>query len=288
MSVIENVLDMNAWRRFLGELKRWVLPSPEVKAWRRAVRRSASVPRYTPGRIRLLDYELEYTDLCTVCPQWNDLFVRGAYGVRCTSDAPRILDLGANIGLASLYFKKRYPGARITAYEADPGICDVLRRNLRANGAGDVEVVNKAVWISDGDVSFDREGADSGSVVGSDPAFARGASRLAACRLRDVLARERFDVVKLDIEGAELEVLEDSRDVLDNVRALIMEVHEWKPDDRITPRVLELLSGAGYRYALDDLTPLPWREPVASADTAFAGRALTWVYLVRAFRTPGP
>jgi FkbM family methyltransferase len=262
-----------------------MFPRPEVKAWRSAVRRASHEPRYTAGRIQLLDYDLEYTDLCTLCPQWNDLFVREAYRFDSAADAPRILDLGANVGLASLYFKRRYPDARITAYEADPAICEVLRRNLRANGAHDVEVVNAAAWVRDGEVAFDREGADSGAVAGENGGPARATTTtVPARRLRDELGREEFDLVKLDIEGAELRVLEDCRDALDRVSTLIMEVHEWKPEERITPTVLRLLADAGFRYTLDDLTPLPWREPVASSSSPFSGRALCWVYLVRAFR----
>ena len=132
-----------------------MFPRPEVKAWRHAVREASRVPRYTAGSIRLLDYRIDYTDLCTLCPQWNDLFVREAYRFDSGNETPRILDLGANIGLASLYFKWRYPGSRITAYEADPDICEVLKRNLRANGADDVDVVNAAVWVHDEPVAFD-------------------------------------------------------------------------------------------------------------------------------------
>ena len=77
---------------------------------------------------------------------------------------PRILDCGANVGLASLYFKKRYPEARVTAFEADPAIADVLRGNLLRNGCPDVEVVEAAVWTEEGTVEFCREGADSGTI----------------------------------------------------------------------------------------------------------------------------
>ena len=61
-----------------------------------------------------------------------------------TQPTPRILDCGANVGLASLYFKRLYPQARITAYEADPDIYQCLRNNLRRNGASDVETIQAA------------------------------------------------------------------------------------------------------------------------------------------------
>ena len=271
-------------RRPLGELRRWMFPRPEVKAWRHAVREASRVARYTPGSIRLLDYRIEYTDLCTLCPQWNDLFVREAYRFESGNETPRILDLGANIGLASLYFKWRYPGSRITAYEADPDIYEVLKRNLQANGADDVDVVNAAVWVHDEAVAFDCEGADSGAVLDERSKASSRKSTVNARRLRNELNKDHFDLVKVDIEGAELAVLEDCRDVLSHVSTLIMEVHEWNPEARITPKVLELLADAGFQYTLDDLNLLPWREPVATDTTPFSGRALCWAVLVRAFR----
>ena len=45
-------------RRPLGELRRWMFPRPEVKAWRHAVREASRVPRYTAESIRLLDYRI--------------------------------------------------------------------------------------------------------------------------------------------------------------------------------------------------------------------------------------
>src|SRR5438045_4004967 len=54
--------------------------------------------------------------------QWNAIWERGHYAFSTTNPAPRILDCGANVGLASLYWKRTHPGARITAFEADPKI----------------------------------------------------------------------------------------------------------------------------------------------------------------------
>ena len=72
---------------------------------------------------------------------------------RRSTPSPRILDCGANVGLASLFFKRRYPAARITAFEADPALFAILDANLRANGAADVEARHAALWTSTGTVA---------------------------------------------------------------------------------------------------------------------------------------
>ena len=126
-----SVGSIEADRRLAGGAKRRLFPRPEVAAWNKARRVAETVPRFTRGRIQLLDYDLEYVDALTLCPQWHDLFVRETFQVKLETETPRILDCGANVGLASLYFKRRYPKARITAFEADPAIAEALRGNLQ-------------------------------------------------------------------------------------------------------------------------------------------------------------
>ena len=271
-------------RRAAGVAKQWLLPPPETAAWRHACRRAAAVPRFTPGRIRLMNYDLRYADLLTVCPQWEDLFVRGALRFASRHPAPRILDCGANIGLATLYFKRLYPQARITAYEADPALHALLADNLQRNGAADVKAVNAAVWTANGTVDFRCEGADSGTISQFAGDLQGTTQKVPSVRLRSLLETEPVDLLKLDIEGAELDVLTDCRDALQAVDAMLIDLHEFDPRRRTTFEVLDNLAQAGFTYSLDDLTPLPWRAPVAAPHTPFAGRALCWVVLVRAWR----
>jgi hypothetical protein len=102
--------------------------------------------------------------------------------------------------------------------------------------------------------------------------------------LRDILAREPVDLMKLDVEGAEDAVLEDCVDVLDRVGAIVMDLHEFDPTVRQAPRVLERLTRAGFEYAVDDFVSLTWRQPVASDRSPFPGRAMNWAMTVRAWR----
>jgi FkbM family methyltransferase len=271
-------------RRAAGAVYRQLLPTPEVAAWRRADELAATVPRHTAGSIRMLDYELQYADLLSVCPQWHDIFVNGALEFRAASETPRILDCGANIGLASLFFKRRFPAARITAYEADPALFAIARANLAANGAADVDVVNAAVWTAAGRVTFRAEGTDSGMIDGLAGGVAGPAVEVPSLRLRDILAAGPLDLLKLDIEGAEDAVLADCEPVLDRVSAIVMDLHEFDPSVRQAPRVLDRLTRAGFVYAVDEFVPQPWRPPVTSSDTPFPDRALVWSMTVRAWR----
>jgi FkbM family methyltransferase len=274
-------------RRAAGIAKRWLLPPAEVAAWHRACRQAETVPRFTPGRIQLMHYDVRYADLLTLCPQWHDLFVREALRFESRQPAPRILDCGANIGLATLYFKRLYPQARVTAYEADPALHALLAENVRRNGAADVNVVHAAVWTENGTVDFRCEGADSGTIDQFASDLRGTTQKVPSVRLSTLLEAEPIDLLKLDIEGAELDVLSDCRDALRNVTAMALDVHEFDPRHRTTAALLALLTAAGFAYSLSDLTPLP-RSPRQVAEPPFPHCALSWAFLVRAWRANPP
>jgi FkbM family methyltransferase len=271
-------------RRKVGAIRRRMFEAPEQAAWRRAWHAAETTPRFTPGTIRMADYTIRYSDLLSFCPQWKDIFVKRTLAFRSASAVPRIIDCGANIGLASLFLRRLYPEARITAYEADPALFAMLDANLRNNGASAVETRHAALWTATGTLTFRCEGSDSG-MIESLPGAVDGKSTIVpSLRLRDVLATEPVDLLKLDIEGAEGAVLADCEPVLHHVRALVMDLHEFDPAARQAPRVLELLTRAGFVYAIDDFVPLTWREPLAGSDSPFAGKAMQWAMTVRAWR----
>ena len=74
--------------------------------------------------------------------------------------------------------------------QADPLLCDVLQRNLQANGAGDVEVVEAAVWTKEGTVVFSMDHVESGRIEenGNNPIQGNDESiELRSVRLADYL-----------------------------------------------------------------------------------------------------
>ena len=84
----------------------------------------------------------------------------------------------------------------------DPKIFKILEQNISINSVQGVELVNKAVWSSDAFVEFSVEGADGGRIrTGSDV----GCIRIPAVSLESIFRGSRFDFVKIDIEGAEIE-----------------------------------------------------------------------------------
>lgn len=279
---------MSGLRWWLGALRRAAFPPKQEADWRRAQaegRHAMALGQRVGGRRQMGRWHVEYPDVAALASQWEDLVVSHSLGWQPLVASPRILDAGANIGLASLVLKDIAPRARILAFEADPELAAMCRRNLERNldpaAARDVRVDAVAVWTHDGEVAFAGEGADSGAVA-SLPGGPSAATRSVRCvRLRDVLATESVDLLKLDIEGAEADVLEDCRDVLGNVRAALVEVHDFHSDARRLPRVLQVLSDTGFLVALDHVLPVADREAPAMAggfrlSRAFITRVKAW------------
>ena len=71
-----------------------------------------------------------------------------------------MIDCGGNIGLSVIRSKQLYPDSRIVVFEPDPEFVPVLKRNLERNDAGDVEVIDAAVWIDNGTSQWYCEGID--------------------------------------------------------------------------------------------------------------------------------
>jgi hypothetical protein len=105
-----------------------------------------------------------------------------------------------------------------------------------------------------------------------------------AIRLANRLARERIDLLKLDIEGAEVAVLTDCESALQNVNAILLEVHEFDPNRRTCPELLQFLGGCGFAYAVTHVTPLPHRAPGRAIGGPFPRRSSVWVEAVSAWR----
>lgn len=155
----------------------------------------------------------------------------------------RVLDLGANVGLAALFLSRQIGPTTGTAFEPDPRNADLLQRCLSANGLGARwSVVQACAGNRDGVASFLHSQSAVSRVVEHPSIEAMGVP------VRDVLDHlDHADLAKLDIEGAEWQVLMDDRFIANAPLAMVVEYHrEHCPCDDPRAKVVELLTGAGY------------------------------------------
>lgn len=249
----------------------------EETAFRLAILAS-SATRSSADRIRLPFGEIEYVDAESLRWQYEEIFRRGEYDLVDESSVRYVLDCGANIGLSAIRFATLYPGARIVAFEADPTIAAMLRRNLEACAMTAVEVHPVAVAGADGEMTFATGLADAGHLS---PA---GAVRVPALRLSTFVDQE-VDLLKLDIEGAEYDVLRELADAgcLSRVRNIACELHIRDGDAPRAAAALALLSHHGFSWSTPyartapDLPGAPIRTPFAAVpDCRALLRIVAW------------
>ena len=239
------------------------LPAQLVLLQFQSLRQTLHDDRFTPKRIACLDYDIGIVDGRSFVYQFKDIFVDQIYRFNPRTDAPIIVDCGANVGLSCLYFKRLYPKAKIIAFEADRKISRCLEDNLARNGAAGIRVWQKACWVHDAGVTFLPDGADGGhitpNVAGAAPHTAgsvKTACTIPSVRLRDVLAKmPRIHMLKMDIEGAETAVLPDCCDVLSRVDHLFFEYHSRLDTKQALGDLLTLIQDCGFRYYIQDVGP---------------------------------
>lgn len=147
-----------------------------------------------------------------------------------------IIDAGANIGLSSIYLSRKFPKARIVALEPEAENFELLKRNVKAYP--NVVPVNQALWSSASTVQIvDRSVASWAFQVQMVTSKSEGAviSTSVAELVREFGA---IDLLKMDIEGSELEVLSHGTDRwVSSVGMIAVELH-----DRFQPGCSEALA----------------------------------------------
>jgi len=218
----------------------------------RLLNRAALRRRRGPGRIRLRFGRIDYLDILATFGQYEEIFLQKGYDFAASLDDPVIVDCGGNIGMSVLRFARLFPAARIQVYEADPRISEVLRANLKANHV-EAEVIGAAVSVSEGEVRFNPDGSDGGSIVG-----ASGLVRVPGVRLAERLP-PRVDLLKLDIEGAEYAVIDDLciSGAIDRVRRIAGEFHCCFGLNGSVGRTMVALENAGFSVSIPFARPAP-------------------------------
>jgi FkbM family methyltransferase len=201
--------------------------------------------------------------------RWRDLF---DFAGHCVQPGDTVWDIGANLGVFGFAAAHRAgPAGEVLALEADPWLADLMRRSVAAPapGAAPVQVLCAAAAAGVGLENFATpERARSGSHLAS----AAGASEALVGRtvatnpvitvnLDWLLARRRAPaVVKIDVEGAELPVLQGAAELLARHRPrLLLEVYEASAD-----AITALLHADGYDL-YDFSAGWAARQPVARA-----------------------
>jgi FkbM family methyltransferase len=147
-------------------------------------------------------------------------------------DSGTFIDVGANIGSISIPIARMRPDARIVSIEANPTVFDTLTRNIDINRATNIAALRELVGANSNTTDFYRVPASHFGMGSIGPQIGVRPVSLQQSTLDDVLAGQsikQVDVIKIDVEGAELSVLQGAHHLLSLPRppVVIFEFQDW-------------------------------------------------------------
>lgn len=189
-----------------------------------------------------------------------EIFVNNDYLFRTEKNNPIIFDCGANIGLATLFFKLRYPNSIIKAFEPNPNSFSLLKKNIDTNKLDGIEIFNVALSNKCEKINFfisDNPESLRGSIYES--RGKGGGILIQSNKVSDYLGEFEIDLLKIDVEGAEHEIIEDileSKNIHGKINSLIIEYHHnILYSERSLSKFLSNLESLGFQYNLKSSLP---------------------------------
>lgn len=166
---------------------------------------------YTPKSVTLLNYEVTGYSYNTIRHLFVEIFVLKEYLFSSQIINPIIIDCGSNIGMSILFFKNKFPESTIIGIEANPNAFTLLQKNIEANNLQNIELHNIALSSHTGELSFFID-ENLGSLTASQNQLRGGKSEqnVKAEKLSNLIQKfSSIDLIKMDIEGSEIEVISD-------------------------------------------------------------------------------
>lgn len=169
-----------------------------------------------------------------------------------------IVDVGANVGYGTIFFKKIFPNATCVAVEPDLGNYRILLENIRINNFEKVSPIQAALWTSEERLVTIRSFRDARdwaiSVVDASNDSVNTVEGIKIDKLIEAHSLPRIDVLKMDIEGTEALIFrpdEHPERFLSKVRFLALEIHD---ETNCREQILETLRQSEYAMSFHSET----------------------------------
>ena len=145
------------------------------------------------------------------------------------NDNDLIIDVGANLGMVSIYLAKKYPNTKIISFEASPDNFKLLESNINHNNVTNIEAYNLAV-SGDGENLYIVDGIN-GSGNKSTSKNIKTKHEVKSIKLDDIIKNNTIKLLKIDVEGAEFDILYNATK-LSNVEYISAEFHGGYKNDK--------------------------------------------------------
>ena len=211
-----------------------------------------------PKKISIADKTVNYTRDEEIVHCLKEIFFEKSYFFKTNNPNPIIYDCGSHIGMSILFYKLHYPNAIIKAFEPDVTNFQLLNKNIIEWGFNNIELFPNPVWKTDEEIQFAELGAMGGKITSDNKLSPLGKS-MKAIRLLDLITSE-IDFLKIDIEGAEYEVVVDCQSKLHLIRNLFIEYHSTFEEKFKLIEILKILERSGFDFYIkeaNNIYPVP-------------------------------
>jgi FkbM family methyltransferase len=235
---------------FIIDLYMWCRLNKSEKHINRELKRLKKTERFQVGYTDILGSEskLMFVDSLSFLFIYDEIFVNQIYQFLSSKTNPYIIDAGANIGLGLIYFKSIYPNSEIIAFEPDEKAFKALEYNVSSLQLKNITLIKKALWDTVTELNFYSEGADSGRLTNDQ--VATQVIKTQTTVLSEYLKDRKVDMLKIDIEGAELNVLKECKNYLKNVSNIFVEYHSFKNSPQNLAMLIRILEEDGFRIII--------------------------------------
>ena len=156
---------------------------------------------------------------------FEQIFYTKEYDINVPFEPKVIIDLGANVGFASVYFANRFPASKIFALEPNKENYDLACKNVKKYP--NIKMVMGAIWNRSEEIHLVDKGYGEASFMiepGTD------INSIQAYTIRSVMKMmntDFIDILKIDIEGSEKEIFESGyEEWLSLTKIIIVETHD--------------------------------------------------------------
>lgn len=148
--------------------------------------------------------------------------------IKC-EDPKVIIDAGANIGTSSIYFSIKYPNAKIYAIELEDENYNILLKNIE--NYKNIVPIKAGLWGKEETKKIQnrKTGPWGYTIVETDNKISETGQDIECVTIKTLMEKYKFntvDILKIDIEGSEKEVLDNSEEWINQVKVLTVELHD--------------------------------------------------------------
>ncbi|MGC8885989.1 MAG: FkbM family methyltransferase [Verrucomicrobiia bacterium] len=199
------------------------------------------------GKLKL--FTPSYYDFCEL---FDEIFlVNNYYTHGINEQSPVIFDCGGNCGFTTIYLKLMYPQARLTVFEPNPEVFNLLKINMEINEFSDITLINAACGAKNEEIDFAIN--EQYSLASS--SYERNSFKIIKVKkvaLADYI-NEEISLIKMDIEGDEFETLTNLIETgkIQKIKRFSIEYHHrlFNPEP-ILGKFLKMLEDSGFDYNL--------------------------------------